>query len=102
MKIAILHLSDIHLRGADGVTQRVAAIASCAFAASRECDACLVLVTGDISFSASSEEYASAASFLQDIAQAIKNEGCPVVDVVLVPGNHDCKLIPEDKARSVV
>lgn len=103
MKLAILHLSDIHLRSSsDPVLQRVKDIASSTFPTARSADACLILVTGDIAFSGSSDQYELAKSFLTEIRDAILTEGCPLVDVFMVPGNHDCNLLPENTARTIV
>ena len=102
MKITLLHLSDIHLRGTDSVTSRANDIASCVFAAARESDACLLVVTGDIAYSGAAVEYKPAESFILAIVHALKREGCALVETIVVPGNHDCALKPEDKARTVV
>lgn len=103
MKLTVLHLSDIHLRNAsDRVLSFAEGIAGAAYQAAREARACLLVVTGDVAYSGSAEEYKVATDFLRAIAGAIRGEGCPLVDVILVPGNHDCRLIPEDKSRSVV
>ncbi len=103
MKLTILHLSDIHLRSAtDRIVVKAGAIAASAFQSARDSAACLIVVTGDIVFSGTEAEYEVAGQFLTDIATELRKEGCPLVDVVLVPGNHDCKLLPEEKSRSIL
>lgn len=103
MKLAILHLSDIHLAGSDdAVLQRTREIATATFPAIRGTDACLIAVTGDISLSGAGDQYRLARQFLESIRDSIVGEGCPLVDVVTVPGNHDSQLIPENKARTIV
>ena len=103
MKITILHLSDIHFHGSeDVVIKRAQQIAASSFPSARLSDACFIVVTGDIAFSGSSDQYAVANSFLSEIKTLILNEGCKFIEVLLVPGNHDCVLKPEIKSRSLL
>lgn len=96
MKITILHLSDIHLcNSTDAVLARATDIASACFSAARESEACLIAVTGDVAYSGLEPEFELAERLLRSIKQAIQAEGCPFVDIIVVPGNHDCKLKPE-------
>lgn len=99
----VLHLSDIHLRGIDDpVVNLSRQIAQKVFHDARDTGACLIVVSGDIAFSGKAEEYDAAKLFLSDIQDAIENEGCGYVDIVVTPGNHDCALIPNDTARDIV
>lgn len=59
-------------------------------------------MSGDIAFSGKPEEYEAAESFLLDIRDAIQDEGCGFVDIIVSAGNHDCSLIPNDSAREIV
>lgn len=103
MKLAILHLSDIHLHGSnDPILIRAKDIAKSTFIHARASDACLILITGDIAFSGTDDQYKLAKLFLDEIREALKIEGCPQVDVLMVPGNHDCKLVPENIARTII
>src|SRR4051794_40069279 len=45
-----------------------------------------ILVTGDIAFSGSTEEYEQASTWLETIVNIV---GCRERDVWMVPGNHD-------------
>ncbi len=103
MKITILHLSDIHFHGSeDSIVNRAHQIAASSFSAARLSDACFIVVTGDIAFSGSGDQYVVAEAFLSEIKTLIVNEGCKFVEVLLVPGNHDCVLKPEIKSRSLL
>ena len=94
MKIAFVHLSDIHFgqeRGADlhinnDIKQAVIQDA-------RQCVQSLgadrvegVLITGDIAYSGKEEEYQAARHWLDQLTAAI---GCVQTHVRIVPGNHD-------------
>lgn len=103
MKIAILHLSDIHFHdNEDNIIKHANEIASTCLSAARLSDAFFIIATGDIAFSGSTEEYEIASSFLVSIKNIISSEGCPTVEILMVPGNHDCVLKPESKARSIL
>ena len=103
MKITILHLSDIHFHGnEDAIVNRAQQIAASSFSSARLSDACFIVVTGDIAFSGSNEQYVVANSFLLEIKTLILNEGCKFVEILLVPGNHDCILKPEKRSRSLL
>lgn len=45
-----------------------------------------ILVTGDIAYSGTAEQYDAAALWLDELAKRI---GCPIHRVQMVPGNHD-------------
>lgn len=103
MKVTILHLSDLHIKGArDPILRRDSDIASVCFEAARNSDACLVVITGDIAFGGTPTEYEAATGFLGKIREAIKRETKKTVHIITLPGNHDCALIPENRARTVV
>jgi hypothetical protein len=46
-----------------------------------------VLVTGDVAFSGKSEQFETAAQWLDELTKAC---GCKETDVSTIPGNHDC------------
>ena len=45
-----------------------------------------VLVTGDLAYSGTLEEYAAAGKFLDELTEGV---GCPRTAVRVIPGNHD-------------
>lgn len=103
MKLTILHLSDIHIRhSSDPVLFRATDIASACYSEVRESDGCFVVVTGDVAFSGQESQYDQAKRLLTDIKGAIQAESCPLVDILVAPGNHDCSLLPENRARTIV
>ena len=104
MRLAILHLSDIHIHGtSDKVLSKADQIASSFFTEVRASDAALILVTGDIAYSGKEIEYEAAIPFLKRIQELVAAESQSIVtDIICVPGNHDCELIPEVKARTIL
>ncbi|MEW8489712.1 MAG: metallophosphoesterase [Candidatus Thiodiazotropha endolucinida] len=104
MKVAVLHISDIHLRSAtDEVANQASTIASGCYDYARNSDACLIVVTGDIAYSGSECEFKACSVLLTKIRQLIENEADnQKVDIFLAPGNHDCALLPENIARNTI
>jgi len=96
-KIVFIHLSDIHFSRSSGVSIHD-------LDANVRNELCLdaitvakdigtvtgLLVTGDIAFSGSKEEYDHATEWLRDFCRAV---GCPAENVWVVPGNHDVNRI---------
>lgn len=101
MKIAVLHLSDIHIKGpSDRVIASEPYISSAAFEAARHADATFIVVTGDVAQSGKAEEYEAAEKLLHSIWDSLSAEAKGNVHVVVVPGNHDCALAP-NKTRDI-
>ena len=93
MKLTILHLSDIHIHNSsDPILEQAHTIASACFTQARESDACLIIVTGDIAYSGEKQQYDEADLFFNLIKEELQKEGCSFVDIITVPGNHDCSL----------
>ncbi|MET0116502.1 MAG: metallophosphoesterase [Sedimenticola sp.] len=104
MKLAILHISDIHIRGmSDKVISQASTIASGFYDYARNSDCCLIVITGDIAFSGHKEEYQAALELIINIKGLIEAEiDGREVDIILTPGNHDCTLKPENAARTTI
>lgn len=103
MKLAVLHLSDIHFRGdSDPIFVRATDIAESVFAAVRNAELCLIAVTGDVAYSGTADQYATAQKFLSTIIERLSRETSAPIHVIVVPGNHDCVLVPEDEIREIV
>lgn len=96
----LLHLSDIHLssRGPNPVLERWQALADAAAAAGRDSDYCLVIVSGDVAYSGSKDEYRIALKFLRQLRNRLEKSFL-AVEFVIAPGNHDCDFSSEGRAR---
>jgi len=103
MKLSILHLSDIHIRNrSDDIVEKSGLIASGFYEYARAADKSLILISGDIAYSGSSDEYDAAAHLIKEIQNKIHEETKRKIDVIMAPGNHDCALIPEDEVRTAI
>jgi DNA repair exonuclease SbcCD nuclease subunit len=104
MKLAFLHLSDIHLRDTENeVDKRADKIAAALASADPLIDACVVAITGDIAFSGRRVEYDRAREFFGILRDHLRSRyGDKNIAFFLVPGNHDCDFSNDGDLRSVV
>ena len=106
MKIAILHLSDIHFRSPDHpnpLLQRVDRIVAALRGLSEpRVDACFVAVTGDIAYSGDAREYEVALDFFSALRLALAEFSADLDRFVFVPGNHDCNFDAHDSVRAAI
>ncbi len=103
-KLMLLHLSDIHIKKmSDVILSRAESIAAATFPRLPEIHTLALVVSGDIAFSGTAEQYELAIKFIGKIKEAIKNESPHLRIVVLVcPGNHDCDFKVHDETRDAV
>lgn len=103
-KLLLLHLSDIHIRkSSDEILTRAESIASAAFPHLPEIHTMALVISGDIAFSGTSDQYNLAATFIDNIKSAIAKEAPRVqLEVFLCPGNHDCNFRLHDDTRDAV
>ncbi|MEK7391774.1 MAG: metallophosphoesterase [Fibrobacterota bacterium] len=92
-KIVLVHLSDIHFTRTSGVTVhdldrnvRHELVLDATKVAAEIGPVTGILVTGDIAFSGTKDEYDQATAWLREFCKAI---GCHAENVWVVPGNHD-------------
>lgn len=108
MKIAILHLSDLHFdsTNAGWIIDRAHQVANAVKMYFVDCDKIYVVVSGDIANEGLTEQYESAVTFFTRLKSGLSsnyNGSIPVEKRILcVPGNHDVFLKEENKMRSVL
>lgn len=93
MRIAIMHLSDIHLQRDQCIDKSlIHALANAAVASLHSKDQLFVIaITGDLTNSGSLEEAVVADGFLRQIKESFHDRGVTPT-VAFVPGNHDIEL----------
>jgi hypothetical protein len=97
MRIAIVHLSDIHLRiSGNFVLERANHIVSAGASEDPSVQAYIVAISGDVAFSGMPEEYNVARQFFDQIRIGLANSATAKASVFFIgiPGNHDC-VLPE-------
>jgi hypothetical protein len=97
MRIAIVHLSDIHLRiSGNFVSERASHIVSAAASEDPSVHVYIVAISGDVAFSGITEEYDLARQFFEQIRTGLANSATAKASVhfIGIPGNHDC-VLPE-------
>ena len=108
MKLAILHLSDLHINNANAswIVDRAHQVANAVKMSFTDCDKIYVVVSGDIANEGLAEQYESAMTFFTRLKSGLFNNyngEIPVEKRILcVPGNHDVFLKEENKMRTVL
>lgn len=105
MKVAIIQLSDIHLKsGSDFVmTHQNEFYRSCKHIIN-ECSNLIIVITGDIAYKGTKEEYNLALTWLNNCVRLWKSEAVFLnqVDYIIVPGNHDCDFSESQVIRDTI
>lgn len=101
MKIAVLHLSDIHIKTDNNSILEKQDFISNAFRNDiLDCSNLFVLVTGDIAFSGKKEEYEIAEYFFKTLEKQIKEYHSTIqINFIFCAGNHDCDFTIEKEKR---
>lgn len=107
MKIAIIHLSDIHFASSnDLVFSRFDKITAAVKSFSSEIEAYFIAVSGDIANWGLETEYEIAKIFFTNLIESLKTSttGEKPVFIVFCPGNHDCDFSDKElnEVRQVV
>lgn len=108
MKVALLHLSDLHIGNSNArwIIDRAHQVANAVKMAFADSDKIYVVVSGDIANEGLAEQYDAAATFFTRLLSGLTsnyNGEIPVEKRILcVPGNHDVFLKEENKLRTVL
>jgi hypothetical protein len=98
MRLAVIHLSDIHIRtSGNPIVQVVEPLVNAANSVDASISLFLVVVSGDIGYSGEPAEYGIAQHFFDEFHKRLRNlRPDTTIEYVSVPGNHDC-LLPKDQ-----
>ena len=103
MSLSVIHLSDIHITGADDlIFHRVKELESACVSSLPNNGDVVIAISGDIAYSGKKEQYDLAKCFFDSIARYISEQKASNVHVVCVPGNHDCNFTNESSVRNVL
>jgi len=100
MRLLIVQLSDIHFQATSNpIEDRIDKLASAILAIVPRPEGCLVLVTGDISYSGEPGQFSRASSFFDGLRRLLEvGFGAANVKFDYIPGNHDC-ILPKDEVE---
>lgn len=95
MSLKILHFSDIHMTdntGENPAYSRIDPIVAACRSNLLPDDNVLMVFSGDIACSGRKSEYNVFNKFLSEIVRKLKDDVPVKIDIICVPGNHDCNF----------
>lgn len=102
-ELILLHISDAHIRDqSDLVLGNAEKIASAIRPYLPNASAVFLIFTGDIAYSGKKEEYDLAEKFINEIKKIIAIDFNGLIDLITVPGNHDCDFSCDNGARKAL
>lgn len=102
MKIGILHLTDIHIEKND-LTNRIENLVKAIEYDLKQIANLYLVLSGDITNYGRESEYKLAKLFVDELKKTIKSKKAIIsINVISVPGNHDCCFDDEKKTRKLV
>lgn len=109
-RVILVHLSDIHVVSSeDAILDRHDTIAAAAQSMDFDCEAVIIVVTGDLAYSGRDHQYIAFWEFIESLQKAIQRRfpvganGDPIaIHTVSIPGNHDCDFSGATSIRAIL
>lgn len=102
MKIGILHLSDLHIQD-DDLTSRIDNLVKSVKYDIKQISHLYIILSGDIANYGRKSEYENAKIFVTNLKEKLKEKWSVLnINIVCVPGNHDCCFDNEKKTRKLI
>jgi predicted phosphodiesterase len=86
----------------DPILMRSKNIAACVYSSLASASHVFIVLSGDVAFSGSVDQYDLADKFLRSIHDAIQQEKSIPVSFIIVPGNHDCDFSQDSSVRKIL
>lgn len=103
MGLSVIHFSDIHIQNEkDAVFKKKQEIINACTNSISNKDYVVIAVSGDIAFSGQEKQYTLAAQFFNEIVGSLYKKGINNVQMVYVPGNHDCDFSKKSSVRDML
>lgn len=108
MKLAILHLSDLHIEkdNYQWLLKKAEQIVSAVWNDFSDCGKIIIVVSGDIANAGTKEEYGYAKGFFRELLKQFAKRGLNNKElenkIICVPGNHDCNYEKDTAARQLL
>jgi hypothetical protein len=106
MKVAILHLSDLHIEkdNYQWLLKKAEQMIPAVWNDFYDCGKIIIVVTGDIADAGTEEQYGYAKDFFSTLLREIAKRGLAGRElenkIICIPGNHDCNYAKESGARA--
>ena len=108
MKVAILHLSDLHIskENSQWLLKKAEQIVPAVWNDFSECSKIITVVSGDIANAGTEEEYGYAKQFFRTLLRSFASRSMANRElenkIICVPGNHDCNYDKDTAARQML
>ncbi|TGL36827.1 metallophosphoesterase [Leptospira koniambonensis] len=103
MKIGLLHLTDIHFSPTTNVQPKIESIKNIVNSNFISIEKLYIAVTGDIAEKGSTKEYLVAEDFFRKLIEGLKAvQPSLAIEILFVPGNHDCNFESESDLRKSI
>ena len=94
------YISDIHFRGSKNpIDDRIPNILRAVENHAARSDFVFLIFSGDLTFSGQESEMLSAMDFIEELRKSLLQDPRIGLEILLVPGNHDCDLSVETAVR---
>jgi len=101
MRIAVLHISDLHCKESTSL-KPASKVAACFREHLNDIDELIIAVTGDVSYSGHNKQYSVAKKYFDQLTQEITSVTGITPNIICVPGNHDCEHPKDTTLRDIV
>lgn len=100
MKIAIVHISDFHVRENDKFQLDKIKKFSDSLNVLNDVDEYILVFSGDLTNRANKKEFINARKLVKELIERIKSKRNNFISALVVPGNHDIVLDKDSRKRS--
>lgn len=100
MKVAIIHLSDFHVKENDHFSQKKITEVLAGLDVLKDIDEYIIIFTGDLAYSGKINEYKRSRYLISNLLNGVKRKNdSRFVNMFILPGNHDLTLTEESRKR---
>ncbi len=103
MGLLFVHLSDLHIQPKSTVPlERIDALYTAISNDANRADRTFLILSGDLMWSGKEDEALKVIDFIEKIQKALMQNPKVNVEVLIVPGNHDCDFATETTVRKTL
>jgi predicted phosphodiesterase len=103
VKIALIHISDIHYRSNENyLDEKIQKLSAAINSTLYGIEKTFITVSGDIAFSGKNEEFEHGFDLISGILESIGSQFKQAPEVIMIAGNHDCDFNTVKKSRALL